>query len=190
MNKLTGVLIAVVILILLIVIPVGMYANFYNSVTVMKNEAEAQLKQVDNQLQRRYDLIPNLVNTVKGYARHETEIFTNIANARSRLAQAGSLQEKAAANSQLEGALSRLLLVVENYPQLKANEQFNRLMDNLEGTENRLAVERKRYNELVKQYNTKIQLFPGNIFAGIMGVTKMEYFEVPAQAKKNPEVKF
>ncbi|HYH02027.1 MAG TPA: LemA family protein, partial [Bacillota bacterium] len=104
MNKLTGILIAVVVLILLIMIPVGMYFNFYNSVIVMKNDAEAQLKQVDNQLQRRHDLIPNLVNTVKGYAKHETEIFTNIANARSRLAQAGSLQEKAAANSQLEGA--------------------------------------------------------------------------------------
>ncbi|HEY8463093.1 MAG TPA: LemA family protein [Bacillota bacterium] len=189
MKKFTGILIAVIV-ILLLAIPVWMYFNFYNSVTVLQNNAEAQLKQVDNQLQRRHDLIPNLVNTVKGYAKHETEIFTNIAAARSRLAQAGSVQEKAAANNQLEGALSRLLLVVENYPQLKANEQFNRLMDNLEGTENRLAVERKRYNELVKEYNTKIQLFPGRIFAGIMGVSKLEYFEVSETARENPEVKF
>jgi LemA protein len=190
LNKFTGIIIAVVVVLLLIMVPVGMYFSFYNNVTVLKNNTEAQLKQVDNQLQRRYDLIPNLVNTVKGYAKHEKEVFTNIADARSRLAQAGSLKEKAAANNQLDGALSRLLVVVERYPELKANEQFNRLSDNLEGTENRLAVERMRYNELVKQYNTKIQLFPGSIFAGMMGLTKLEYFEVPEKARDNPEVKF
>jgi LemA protein len=189
-NKFTGIIIAVAVVLLLILVPVGMYFSFYNSVTVLKNNVEAQLKQVDNQLQRRYDLIPNLVNTVKGYAKHEKEVFTNIADARSRLAQAGSLREKASANNQLDSALSRLLVVVERYPELKANEQFNRLSNNLEGTENRLAVERMRYNELVKQYNTKIQLFPGNIFAGMMGFTKLDYFDVPEQAKDNPEVKF
>jgi LemA protein len=171
-------------------VPVGMYFSFYNSAIGLKNDAEAQLKQVDNQLQRRYDLIPNLVNTVKGYAKHEKEVFTNIADARGRLAGAGTMKEKAAASNQLDSALSRLLVVVERYPELKANEQFNRLSDNLEGTENRLSVERMRYNELVKQYNTKIQRLPGSIFAGMMGWTKMEYFEVPEKAKVNPEVKF
>jgi LemA protein len=190
LKKYAGVLIAVTVLVLLVMVPVGMYFSFYNSVIVLKNEAEAQLKQVDNQLQRRYDLIPNLVNTVKGYAKHEKEVFTNIADARGRLAQAGSVREKAAASNQLDSALSRLLVVVERYPELKANEQFNRLSDNLEGTENRLAVERMRYNEMVKQYNTKIQLFPGTIFAGMMGLAKMEYFDVPEKAKQNVEVKF
>jgi LemA protein len=190
MKKYSGVLIALIVVALLIMVPVGMYFSFYNSITVTKNEAEAQLKQVDNQLQRRYDLIPNLVNTVKGYAKHEKELFGNIAEARSRLAGAGSTKEKAVANNQLDSALSRLLVVVERYPELKANEQFNRLMDSLEGTENRLAVERMRYNELVKRYNTRIQVLPGNIFAGMMGLTKMEYFEVPEKAKVNPEVKF
>jgi LemA protein len=190
LNKLFIVLAVVVVLIILIMIPVGMYFGFYNSVTVLRNETEAQMKQVDNQLQRRYDLIPNLVNTVKGYAAHEKEIFTNIADARGRMMQAGNVREKAAADASLTSALSRLMVVVENYPQLKANEQFNRLMDNLEGTENRLAVERKRYNDLVKAYNNKIQLFPGSIFAGMMGLQKMDYFEVPQSARENPQVKF
>jgi LemA protein len=190
LKKYAGVLIAVIVVVLLIMIPVGMFFGFYNSAIGLKNDAEAQLKQVDNQLQRRYDLIPNLVNTVKGYAKHEKEVFTNIADARGRLAGAGNMKEKAAANNQLDSALSRLLVVVERYPELKANEQFNRLTDNLEGTENRLSVERMRYNELVKQYNVKIQRLPGSIFAGMMGWTKMEYFEVPEKAKVNPEVKF
>ncbi len=190
MNKWVIGIGVLVVLLLLIMVPVGMYFSYYNSVTVLKNDVEAQLKQVDNQLQRRHDLIPNLVNTVKGYAKHEKDIFTNIADARGRMMQAGNIREKAAANAQLETALSRLMMVVENYPQLKANEQFNRLTDNLEGTENRLAVERKRYNDLVKEYNNKVQLFPGSIFAGMMGLQKMEYFEVPQSAKENPTVKF
>jgi LemA protein len=190
LNKALIVIGIVIGLILLLLIPVGMYFGFYNETTVLKNEVEAQLKQVDNQLQRRFDLIPNLVNTVKGYAKHETEIFTGIAEARSRLGGAGTVRERAEANAQFESALSRLLVVVENYPQLKANEQFNRLMDNLEGTENRLSVERKRYNDLVRQYNTKISLFPGNIFAGMMGLQKLDYFEVPEQARQNPSVNF
>jgi LemA protein len=190
LKKYAGILIVLAVVLVLILIPVGMYFGFYNSTTVLRNNVEAQLKQVDNQLQRRYDLIPNLVNTVKGYAKHEKEVFTNIADARGRLAQAGTVREKATASNQLDSALSRLLVVVERYPELKANEQFNRLSDNLEGTENRLAVERMRYNEMVKQYNTKIQLFPGTIFAGMMGLAKMEYFEVPEKAKQNVEVKF
>lgn len=180
----------VLVLVLVLAIPIGMYINFYNSIKLSGNEIDAQMKQVDNILLRRHDLIPNLVNTVKGYAKHEKEIFTNLNNARNRLLEANSVQEKAKASGELSAALGRLMMVVENYPQLKANEQFNRLMDNLEGTENRLAVERKRYNDLVKVYNNKIELFPGNIFAGMMGLTKREYFEVPESAKENPNVNF
>jgi len=190
-NK-TGLIIVgvIVLLVILIAIPFGMYFNYFNSFKLSSNEIDAQLKQVDNILLRRHDLIPNLVNTVKGYAQHEKDVFTNLNNARNRLMEANGVKEKAAAEGQFESALSRLLLVVENYPQLKANEQFNRLMDNLEGTENRLAVERKRYNDLVKDYNIKIGLFPGNIFAGMMGLTTKDYFEVPETAKENPVVDF
>jgi LemA protein len=191
MNKTLIIILGVVlVLILLLAIPFGMYINFYNSIKLSGNEIDAQMKQVDNILLRRHDLIPNLVNTVKGYAKHEKDIFTNLNNARNRMLEANSVQQKAAASGELSAALGRLMMVVENYPQLKANEQFNRLMDNLEGTENRLAVERKRYNDLVKVYNNKIELFPGNIFAGMMGLTKKEYFEVPESAKENPIVNF
>ena len=191
MNKTVIIVLGVVlVLVLLLAIPFGMYINFYNSFKMSNNEVEAQMKQIDNILLRRHDLIPNLVNTVKGYAQHEKDVFTNLNNARNKMMEANSVKEKAAANGQFESALSRLLVVVENYPQLKANEQFNRLMDNLEGTENRLAVERKRYNDLVKDFNNKVELFPGNIVAGMMGMTKKDYFEVPDTAKENPVVDF
>ena len=191
MNKtwiIVGVLLVVIIL--LVAIPFGMYFSYSNSFKMANNEVEAQMKQVDNILLRRHDLIPNLVNTVKGYATHEKDVFTNLNNARNQMMQANGIKEKAAANGQFESALSRLLLVVENYPQLKANDQFNRLMDELSGTENRLAVERKRYNDLVKDYNNKIQLFPGSIVAGMMGLSPKEYFEVPESSKEAPKVSF
>jgi LemA protein len=156
----------------------------------LNNEVEAQFKQVDNVLLRRHDLIPNLVNTVKGYAKHETDVFTNLNNARNQLMAANGINERVAANNQVESALGRLLAVVENYPDLKANEQFNRLMDELAGTENRLAVERKRYNDVVKEYNNAIQLFPGSIIAGMKGLTPKEYFEVPPAARETPSVNF
>ena len=190
MKKLVGFLVILGAIILLLFIPFGMYIGFSNSVKSLSIDVDSQMKQVDNMLLRRHDLIPNLVNTVKGYAKHEREVFTNLNNARNQLAQANSVKEKAAAEGNLTTALSRLLMVVENYPQLKADGQFNRLMDELAGTENRLAVERKRYNDLVGQYNKKIALFPGSIFAGIMGVTPKEFFEVPETAKENPEVNF
>lgn len=191
MNKTIMIVLGVILaLVVLIGIPVGMYIHFYNDIKVTSNEIDAQMKQIDNILLRRHDLIPNLVNTVKGYAAHEKEIFTNLNNARNRMMEANTVQEKANASGELSAALNRLLMVVENYPQLKANEQFNRLMDSLEGTENRLAVERKRYNDLVKTYNTKIELFPGNIFAGMMSLTKKDYFNVPETAKENPGVNF
>lgn len=191
MNKawiIVGVLLVVIIL--LVAIPFGMYFSYSNSFKLANNEVEAQMKQVDNILLRRHDLIPNLVSTVKGYATHEKDVFTNLNNARNQMMQANGIKEKAAANGQFESALGRLLMVVENYPQLKANDQFNRLMDELSGTENRLAVERKRYNDLVKDYNNKIQLFPGSIVAGMMGLSAKDYFEVPESAKEAPKVSF
>ncbi|MGE5583081.1 MAG: LemA family protein [Bacillota bacterium] len=190
MNKLFIFLGILLLIIILLMAPFGMYISYSNSFKMMNNEVEAQLKQVDNVLLRRHDLIPNLVNTVKGYAAHEKDVFTNLNNARNQLLQANGIKEKAAANNQFESALSRLLMVVENYPQLKANEQFNRLMDELAGAENRLTVERKRYNDLVKEYNNKVQLFPGSIFAGMMNLGPKEYFEVPAAAKEAPVVNF
>jgi LemA protein len=190
LNKLFIFLGVLIVLILIVMVPFGMFISYSNGFKTLNNEVEAQLKQVDNVLLRRHDLIPNLVNTVKGYAKHEKDVFTNLNNARNRMMEANSIKEKAAANGTLESALGRLLMVTENYPQLKANEQFNRLMDNLEGSENRLTVERQKYNELVKEYNTKVELFPGSIVAGMMGLSKKEYFEVPKTSKENPTVNF
>lgn len=190
MNKSFIFLGIVIVLIVLLVIPFGMFISYSNSFKAFNNEIESQMKQIDNILLRRHDLIPNLVNSVKGYMTHEKEIFTNLNNARNKLLEANTVQEKAAANGAVESALNRLMMVVENYPQLKANEQVNRLMDNLEGTENRLAVERKRYNDLVKEYNNKVELFPGSIIAGMVGATKKDYFDVPETAKENPVVNF
>jgi LemA protein len=142
-------------------------------------------------LQRRADLIPNLVETVKGYAQQEVTVFGDIAKARSALLSAGTPQEKIAANGQLDGALGRLLLVVENYPQLKSNENFLRLQDELAGTENRIAVERKRYNDTLRDYNTYVQQFPNSFFAGIAGFKPNEaYFEASPESREVPKVNF
>lgn len=190
MNKSMGWLVVLGVIVLLIVIPFMMFISYSNGFKSAGIDVDNQLKQVDNMLLRRHDLIPNLVNTVKGYAKHEKDIFTNLNNARNQLMQAGSMKERSAANGNFEAALGRLLMVVENYPQLKANEQFNKLMDELAGTENRLAVERKRYNDLVRDYNKKIVMFPGSIVAGMMGLSSRDYFEVPQAAKENPTVDF
>ena len=162
----------------------------YDKVIAMDENIQGSWAQVENQLKRRYDLIPNLVETVKGYASHEKELFENIANARTKYFQAGSVQDKVKASTQLEGFLSRLLVLREAYPQLKANQNFLKLQDSLEGTENRIAVERKRYNEAVQMLNTYIRTFFGRFFASFAGVSKAEYYELPTGEGETPQVKF
>src|SRR5580704_5692597 len=162
----------------------------YNKFVSQEEAIKAQWAQVQNQLQRRNDLIPNLVETVKGYAQHEEGVFKEIADARSRLLAAKSPEETIAAANQQTSALGRLLAVVENYPQLKANEQFNRLMDELSGTENRIAVERMRYNEKVQEYDTKRRQFPANLTAKMFGFKEYPFFEAPPEAKQVPKVNF
>ncbi len=162
----------------------------YNTLVRLDEGIKGAWAQVENQLQRRYDLIPNYVETVKGYARHEKEVFLRVTEARSKVGSATNIKEKIGANNELSSALSRLLFVVERYPDLKANQNFIRLQDELAGTENRISVERRRYNEAVKTYNVKIRSFPTNILAGIFGFTKAEFFKVAAIAKEVPKVKF
>ena len=151
----------------------------HNALVAFDEEVNEAWSNIDADLQRRNDLIPNLVSTVKGYAAHEETVFTNIADARSKLAGASTLAEKAEADAALSSSLSRLLAIAENYPELKANENFVRLQDELAGTENRIKVARKKYNEKVKDYNKRIRQFPGSIFAGFMGLKDRQYFEPP-----------
>ncbi len=162
----------------------------YNRLVTLDEEVSESWAQVENQLQRRMDLVPNLVETVKGYAKHEREVFTEVAEARSKVAGAGSIPEKINANRQLSSALSRLLLVVERYPQLKANASFVRLQDELAGTENRIAVARRRYNEAVKRYNVATRKFPSNMIASAFDFEKAEFYKAPEQAKSAPKVSF
>ncbi len=188
MKKLLIVLLVLAVIAFLIG---GMYFNRRNDM-VRKNETiKAAWSQVDVVLQRRADLIPNLVETVKGIAAQEQTVFGDIANARSALLGARTPAERIAANNQLDGALGRLLAIVENYPLLRSNENFLRLQDELAGTENRIAVERRRYNEALQDYNTYIGLFPNNVFAGWAGFKRNEaYFEAPAAARQAPKVQF
>ena len=162
----------------------------YNTFVSQEEAIKAQWAQVENQLQRRNDLIPNLVETVKGYAQHEQGVFKDIADARSQLLSAKSPEEKIDAANRETSALGRLLAIAENYPQLKANEQFNRLMDELAGTENRLAVERMRYNEKVQEYDTARRRFPANLTAKVFGFKEHPYFQAPPDAKTVPKVNF
>src|SRR5437868_3067089 len=162
----------------------------YNKFVGQEEAVKAQWAQVQNQLQRRNDLIPNLVETTKGYAQHEESVFKDIADARSQLLAAKSPDETIAAANRQTSALGRLLAVVENYPNLKANEQFNRLMDELAGTENRLAVERQRYNERVQEYNTSRRQFPANLTAKLFSFKDYPFFEAPPDAKAVPRVNF
>ena len=185
------VVIVIVILALIAFAAFGQYVGVRNTL-VTKNEAvKASWSQVDIVLQRRADLIPNLVATVKGYAQQEQTVFGDIAKARSALLSAGTPSDKIAANQQLDGALGRLLAIVENYPQLKSNENFLRLQDELAGTENRIAVERKRYNDALQDYNTYVQQFPASIFAGWAGFKANDaYFQASEGSRQTPKVDF
>jgi LemA protein len=162
----------------------------YNTMVSMRESVEAAWAQVENQLQRRNDLIPNLVEVTKGYAGHEREVFERIADARARLIAGGSREEKIAAANELSGVLGRLLAISERYPDLKANQQFARLSDELAGTENRIAVERMRYNEAIRAYNAYVRSFPTLIYAGALGFQTEKYFEAPEDAKRAPRVDF
>ena len=178
------------IVVLIILIPLLYLKSTYNGLVTMDEGVKGAWAQVENQLQRRYDLIPNYVETVKGYASHEKEVFLKVAEARSKVAGAGTIGEKIGANNQLASALARLLLVVERYPDLKANANFMRLQDELAGTENRIAVERRRFNEAVKAFNTRIRRFPTNLVAGMFGFEKAVFFEVPKENQEAPKVSF
>jgi LemA protein len=177
-------------LVALVLVALPLSGCSYNRFVTEEEAIKAQWSEVENQLQRRNDLIPNLVETVKGYAAHEAGVFKDIADARSRLLAAKSPEETIQAANQQTTALGRLLAVAENYPQLKANEQFNRLMDELSGTENRIAVARMRYNEKVQEYNTSRRRFPANVTAKVFGFKEYPFFQAPAEAKQAPKVTF
>jgi LemA protein len=162
----------------------------YNRMVALDEGVKTAWSQVENQLQRRLDLIPNYVETVKGYAKQEREVLVQVTEARAKVAGAGSIEGKIEANSELSSALARLLVVVERYPDLKSNQNFIRLQDELAGTENRIAVERRRYNEAVRQYNTTIRSFPTNVFAGVFGFQRAGLFQAPEAAREAPKVKF
>jgi LemA protein len=169
----------------------GAFIRIRNEMVSDREAIKAAWAQVDNVIQRRADLIPNLVNTVKGYAAHEQKVLGDLAAARAQLGGARTPAERIAANSQLDSALSRLLMIVENYPNLKADQQFLRLQDELAGTENRIAVERRRYNETVQKYNTFIQLFPNNLVASFSSFQREEaYFKAEGTAREVPRVDF
>ncbi|MDR0675612.1 MAG: LemA family protein [Elusimicrobiota bacterium] len=178
-------------IIALVIVFISLYISGLNSIVRKYEAVNASWAEIDNQLKRRNDLIPNLVNTVKGYAAHEQEILDNLANARAKLGNATSKEDKIVANNEFEGALSRLLVIVENYPNLKANENFQGLMDELSGTENRIAVARMRYNEQVRVYNTYIKEVIGSFFASRKGLnTPFPYFEVSETDKAVQNVQF
>ncbi|HKN47792.1 MAG TPA: LemA family protein [Candidatus Polarisedimenticolia bacterium] len=186
----TGCLVVVGVVLLVLLVVAGSLAGVYNGLVTQNEQVKNAWAQVQNVLQRRADLIPNLVETVKGYASHEKEVFETVAEARSKLAGATTPREAATANAGLNSALARLLAIAENYPNLKANENFIRLQDELAGTENRIAVERMRYNDAVRAYNTAIKRFPTNLVASVFRFGEREYFEAEEGAKEVPKVKF
>lgn len=190
-DKMKGVLVVLGILVLGGLIFGGQLMGQRNRLVTEKNEIDAKWAQVDNDMKRRADLIPNLVETVKGYAKQEQTVIGEVANARAALLGARSKQDEITANNQLSGAIGRLLVLQENYPQLKSNENFLRLQDELSRTENRIAVSRRDYNEAIKRYNTDVQLFPNNIAASIFGYQRDDaYFKTTEEEKKVPQVKF
>ncbi len=184
-----GVVVAVVVVLALLL--GGMYVSRRNQMVMLNEAVKSEWAQVDVVLQRRADLIPNLVETVKGYAAQEQTVFADVDKARTQYMNAQTPTDKMAASNQLYGAEIRVLALAENYPQLKSNENFLRLQDELAGTENRIAVERKRYDDAVQAYNTYIGLFPNNIFSGWAGFQRNNaYFEAPEAAREVPKVQF
>lgn len=184
-----GLMVVVIIIgaLLLLSMPV---ISSYNSLVTLEQKVKSSQSTIDTQLQRRSDLIPNLVETVKGYASQEKEIFTDIAEARSKLAGSQTIEEQANADTELSSALSRLLVIVENYPELKSNQNFKDLSVALESAENRISIARQNYNEAVDTYNTKAKRFPGSIVAGIFNFEEKPYYKAAAGAEKVPEVNF
>lgn len=181
-----------ILIALVIIIAIGAFSliGTYNSLVQQSQAIDSQWAQVETQYQRRFDLIPNLVESAKGYMSHEQEVFDNLATARQGYAGAQSIDEKAQAAGEVESALARLLVIMENYPDLKANESVKQLMDELAGTENRIAVERKRYNDNVKVYNTNIKTFPNVLIVGMFGFGEKSYFEAVESAETAPQVNF
>jgi LemA protein len=184
MSKSAGIIAA--LLAIVIVIGIGLF----NSVKSAKIEVDAQYGQVENQIQRRADLIPNLVSTVKGYMQYEEKVLTEVTTARARVAGAASPEEMAAADQELTGALGRLLAVAENYPTLKSDAHFTELMREIAGSENRIAVARRDYNNAIREYNVTVSTFPGNILAGMMGYSPLAPFAADEAAHNVPQVAF
>lgn len=184
-------LIAIIVIVLIVLVIGGQYVGVRNTLVAKNESVKSAWSQVDVVLQRRADLIPNLVETVKAYAQQEQTVFGEIARARSALLSAQGPAQKIAANGQLDGALGRLLALSENYPQLKSNENFQRLQDELAGTENRIAVERKRYNDTLQDYNTYVQSFPNNLYGGLSGFKPNDaYFKASEGSREVPKVNF
>ena len=180
----------VAIVVIVLVIGVFWFIGQQNSLVTIEESVDAAWSEIDNQLQRRSDLIPNLVATVQGFAGQEQAVYGQIADARARLAGAGTVEETAESYGELQSALSRLLVIVENYPELRSNQNFIRLQDELAGTENRIAVARRRYNEAVQQFNTRIRLFPTRTVANRLGMVARDYFEIDEGARSVPQVDF
>ena len=183
--KKSGIIILAIVAFLIIIL-----ISNYNGIVSKSEEVDNKFSAIDTQLQRRADLIPNLVNTVKGYASQEQEVINSVTEARAKLAGANTVSEKAEADGELTNALNRLMVVVENYPDLKSSQNFIQLSDELAGTENRIATARRDYNEAVKDYNLKIRKFPTNIMAGMFGYEQADYFEASAESQEVPNVSF
>ena len=184
MNK------SLIAVLVVVAIVLFMGVSGYNSLVSMNEDTVGKWSQVENQLQRRNDLIPNLVNTVQGFANQEKTLIQSVTEARAKMMGAKNPEDVSKANSELTGVLSRLMVVVENYPQIKSDANFRQLSDELAGTENRLAVARRDYNNAVQSFNTKIKSFPTNIYAGMFGFSTKQYFQVEESAKKAPVVNF
>jgi LemA protein len=189
-SKKKTLIIVLAVIVFLAIAAYSFFAGNYNKFVSLDQTVKTSWAQVENQLQRRFDLIPNLVETVKGYAKQEKDVMVEVTNARAKVGGAGNVPDKINANNELSGALSRLMVVVEKYPDLKSNQNFMHLQDELAGTENRIAVERMRYNEAVKIYNQTIKSFPANLLAGMFGFKEAAFFDAPKEAKEAVKVKF